>query len=181
MRTLALAAGETVGALFPIVDPIGNAPTFAALTRGWSREERLREARRAAIVMALVLLAFVAAGEPLLHFFGVSLESLKVAGGLVIGYAGFQMVVAPPRTHVSTDEPRSTSIAFAPMAIPLLAGPGAMGVVMGFEARDAGALRFPGFVLGILAIAATGCVGLRGSDRIISTLGEAGSDALAGI
>src|SRR5919197_4632766 len=123
MRTLALAAAETIGALFPIVDPIGNAPTFAALTRGWSRDDRRREARRAAILMALILLVFAAAGEPLLHFFGVSLESLQVAGGLIIGFAGFQMVVSPPRAHVSTDEAQSTSVAFAPMAIPRLEGP----------------------------------------------------------
>jgi multiple antibiotic resistance protein len=183
MRTVALATAEAMAALFPVVDPIGNAPTFAALTTRFGPDARRREALNSALVMAAILLAFLAMGEPLLHFFGISLEALQVAGGLVIGACGFQMVmaIAPPEPTTEQEEADRERIAFSPMGIPLLAGPGAMGIVMGLQARESDFLAIPGFALGIIAISAVTYVCLRLSGQLTRFLGRAGIDAITRI
>jgi multiple antibiotic resistance protein len=179
VRTFALAAGESFAALFPIVDPIGNASTFAALTKGLPPEARRSEARRSAATMAVILLVFLFTGEPVLRFFGISLEALQIAAGLVIGTYGFQMVMSiglPDPT--AANDPEQGSIAFSPMAMPLLAGPGAMGIVMGLESRDSGSLVIPGFALGIVALSALTYVCLRLGASLTRLLGRAGVEAL---
>jgi multiple antibiotic resistance protein len=179
---MALAAGESFAALFPVVDPVGNAPTFAVLTGGLPAQARRREARNSAVVMAVILLVFLALGEPLLRFFGISLEGLQIAAGIVIAVCGFQMVMSIGLPDPSDVDPgEGESVAFAPMAIPLLAGPGAMGIVMGLEARESAFLVIPGFAIGIVALAALtyGC--LRVGDRLGRLLGRAGLDAVVRI
>jgi multiple antibiotic resistance protein len=183
MRTVALAAGESFAALFPVVDPIGNAPTFAALTSRLDSRARRIEALKSAVLMAVILLAFLAAGEPLLRFFGISLEALQIAGGLVIAACGFQMVMAVALPDPANDlsQAERGSVAFSPMAIPLLAGPGALGIVMGMEARESDFLVIPGFALGIVAISALtfGC--LWGSAALTRFFGKAGVEAITRI
>jgi multiple antibiotic resistance protein len=177
---MALGAAESFAALFPIVDPVGNATAFAALTRRYPPALRRSEARKTAAVVAGILLVFLAAGEPLLRFFGISLEALQVAGGIVVAAAGFQMVmaIAAPPSLPGDAEAQQPSVAFNPMAMPLLAGPGAMGVVMGLEARESGFLVVLGFAIGILGIAALTYVCLRLGDRFVGLLGRGGIDAL---
>jgi multiple antibiotic resistance protein len=177
MRTVALAAGESFAALFPVVDPIGNASTFAALTAHRSNRERRSEARRSVIAMVAILLIFLVTGEPLLRFFGISLEGLQIAAGIVIAAYGFRMVMwigFPPSVQGDQDG----SIAFTPMAMPLLAGPGAMGIVMGLEARDSGSLVIPGFVVGIVVLATLTYVCFRLGDRVTRLLGKGGLEAV---
>lgn len=184
VRTVALAAGESFGALFPVVDPIGNAPTFAALTVRLGAAARRSEARKSAAMMAAVLLVFLAAGEPLLRFFGISLEGLQIAGGIVIAACGFQMVMAigpPDPAAAYGQEAERGSVAVFPMGIPLLAGPGTMGVVMGLEARESGFLVIPGFALGIIAVSALTYVCLRLSNGLIHLFGRGGVEAITRI
>jgi multiple antibiotic resistance protein len=183
VRTVALAAGEAFAALFPVVDPIGNAPTFATLTARLDSRKRRSEALRSAAVMAALLLGFLVAGEPLLRFFHISLEALQIAGGLVIAACGFQMVMAVglPDPVAQGNETERGSVAFSPMAIPLLAGPGAMGIVMGLEARESDFLVIPGFALGIIAISALTYVCLRASGTLTRFFGPAGVDAITRI
>jgi multiple antibiotic resistance protein len=179
VRTLALAAAESAGALFPIVDPIGNSATFVALTRDQSAERRRVEARNTAIIVASILIVFLIIGEPLLRLFGISLEALQIAGGLVVGTAGFQMVTGFGWYAADAPDKRAgTTVAFTPMAMPLLAGPGAMGIVLGFEARGSEFLAFPGFAVGILLISAVVYACLRLGDRIVALIGTAGLIAL---
>lgn len=179
MHTVAAAAAASFAALFPIVDPIGAAPTFAALTAGHSLQARRSEALRSAAAMAAILLVFLVAGAPLLHFFGISLEALQIAAGIIIAAYGFQMVTsrditgsrASPGEHVA-------SIAFSPMAMPLLAGPGALGIVMGLRARDSGPLVLPGFVIGIVVLAVLVYACLRFADNLRLVLGTSGLECL---
>jgi multiple antibiotic resistance protein len=131
--------------------------------------------------MAVILLVFLGIGEPLLRFFGITLEGLQVAAGIVIGAYGFQMVTAIGFISSNADQDREGSIAFTPMAMPLLAGPGAMGMVMGLEARDTGSLVIPGFVIGIVAMAAVTYVCLRLGNHLRRLLGKGGLEALVRI
>ena len=85
---LTLIAG-TVGALLPIANPFSTAPIFAAMTRGQKAESRDRQARLASVYMACILLVALVAGALILEFFGISLQALRVAGGLIIARIGF--------------------------------------------------------------------------------------------
>jgi multiple antibiotic resistance protein len=177
MRTVALAAGESFALLLVIVEPLGNVPVFVSLTGDLPAPRRRREALATALIVAAILLVFMLVGEPLLHYFGISLESLQVAGGLVIAVAGFQMTVGVPALGTGSSE-EGASIAFTPMAIPLLAGPGAMAAVIGLDARDAGSLKYVGFAVGIVAVAfiVYGC--MLGASWITERIGPAVVDAM---
>ena len=175
MHAALLAAGEGFLALLPVVEPFHGTATFLALTSQHSYEERRREARLTVIMVASILLVFMLAGEPLLHYLGISIESLEVAGGIVVAYTGFKMVTEPTEPH----PPGAVgSVAFAPMAIPLLAGPGALSVVLGLDAWDSGASKLPGLALGIVAIAGMLFLFFTFGARLIRFLGEAGLNAL---
>src|SRR5207248_7466753 len=93
MKTIAVAAGETVGVLFPIVDPIGNLPTFLGLTARHPPHARRQTIRTVVIVGALLLIAF-AAVEPVLKYFGISREGLQIASGIIVAHTGFRMITA---------------------------------------------------------------------------------------
>lgn len=176
MRVVALAAGESFGVLLAIVDPFANVPIFVSLTSEETAQRRRREAGTIAVLVAVILIVFMIAGEPLLHFFGVSLESLQIAGGVVIAVAGFHMATGGQAFVDLSEKPEhpgaGRSIAFTPMAIPLLAGPGAMGAVAGLDARDAGFLKYAGFAVGILGVALIVYLCLLFATWIADTLGH---------
>jgi multiple antibiotic resistance protein len=113
-----------------IMDPIGNIPIFLALTKGQSGPQRRRAAALSSTVAGAVILAFAIGGQQVLELLGISLESLQVAGGLLL------LVIALELLHPSGDDGRSaltsgdTNIALVPLGTPLLAGPGAIAATM---------------------------------------------------
>jgi multiple antibiotic resistance protein len=163
--------------LFPIVDPVGNVPTFIALTSRWEIERRKRLIARVVLFVIVGLSLFAAVGEPILHFFGVSLEALQIAGGIVIAYTGFQMITATEQFVRAEAQPGD--IAVSPLTVPLLAGPGAMAAILSLDSRDANvALALPGTIAGIVAIGACVFVAFRFGERISRGLGPGGIAAL---
>jgi len=163
------------GALFPVVNPIAIVPVFLVLTAQRPASERARIALKSSFYTFAILLAFLFAGEPLLHHFGISLEALQIAGGVVVGLAGLQMVTSD--VEVIGEEQKS-DIAFSPLAMPLLAGPGALGVEMGLEARRTSDTPAPGFVVAIILIGLVTLVCLMLAGQIVRFIGNAGIDAL---
>ena len=175
MHAVLLTAGEAFLALLPVVEPFNGTAHFLGLTSRHSHEQRRREAVLTAVTVATILLVFLFAGEPLLHHLGVSLESLQIAGGIVVGYIGFRMVTEPRDPH---DPEVHGSVAFSPMAMPLLAGPGALAVVLGLDAWDGGASRFPGLALGIVGISLMIFLFFTLGATLIRVLGEKGLNAV---
>jgi multiple antibiotic resistance protein len=92
---MAKAIGEMFGALFPVVAPIPMAPVFVSLTSHSTAAARMRIALKSALLVFGLLVIFLFAGEPLLHAFGISLEALQIAGGIVVGLTGLAMVQQP--------------------------------------------------------------------------------------
>jgi len=122
-------------ALFVILDPFAAIPIFLSLTQGYSPAERIRASRTAAATVAIVLITSALLGESLLHLLGTSLPSFRVGGGMVLLLMAFAMLRAQPdllrTTHSETAAAESKqSIAVVPIAIPLLAGPGAISTVI---------------------------------------------------
>jgi multiple antibiotic resistance protein len=169
------ALGEMFGALFPVVNPIAVVPVFLVLTANQSVSERTKIALKSALYVFGILVVFLFAGEPLLHHFGISLEALQIAGGVVVGISGLQMIMS--EIDVGDAETRR-DIAFSPLAMPLLAGPGALGVEMGLEGRRTSDIPSPGFVLAIILVALVVLALFLLAGQIVRFLGQAGLDAL---
>jgi multiple antibiotic resistance protein len=130
----------TLPAVLFIVDPIGLVPMFLALT-GQSPPEKSRAmAARAVVTAGLVLISFALFGSFIFKFFGVTLAAFRVAGGLLLMLTALDMLRAQsPTTKTSPAEAREgetlEDIAIVPLAIPLIAGPGAIATVMVLMAR----------------------------------------------
>jgi multiple antibiotic resistance protein len=178
---LGLVAG-TVGALLPIANPFSTAPVFAAITRGEKVDSRNRQARMAAIYMACILLISLVAGAVILEFFGISLQALRVAGGLIIARIGFQMLNPEPERPISRrDQDESAvkdDIAFTPIAMPLLSGPGSIAVTISMATSARGWPDYLPVALGIVIVALITWVILRYSTRIVDVMGRTGVNAL---
>src|SRR6267378_4679242 len=154
LRTLPHSAAATFLALFPIVDPFGGVPIFFTMTSSWTPEDRRRTALKTGIWVFVILVTFLFFGRFVLHFFGISLPVLKIAGGLIVANTAWGMVTASNRmtTEERSEALTKEDISLTPMAMPMLSGPGSIGVVMGLAAHADGFLAYLGMVIGIVLI-----------------------------
>ena len=155
MRTVPSAAAATFLALFPIVDPFGGIPVFYSITSDWPAKDRWLTAIKTSFYVFAILVVFLFFGRFVLSFFGISLPVLKIAGGLIVANTAWGMVTSTSRMTPAESHEATTKedISFAPLAMPLLSGPGAIGVVMGLAAHTDQGVAYIGMVLGIGAIA----------------------------
>ena len=122
--------------LLVVVDPLGLAPIFAALTRGFSEKLKRESAIRGTLLGTAILFLFALAGDVLLEALGIGLPAFRIAGGLLLFLLALDMVFARPSgiraTSVREQEEESyqQDISVFPLAIPLLAGPGAITTVL---------------------------------------------------
>lgn len=155
LRTLPHSAAATFLALFPIVDPFGGIPIFFSMTSSWTEHDRNRTALKTALWVLLILVAFLFFGRFVLYFFGISLPVLKIAGGLIVANTAWGMVTSHSRiTPEEKYEAREKEdISLTPLAMPLMSGPGAIGVVMALAAHVDSSASYLGMVIGIFAVA----------------------------
>ena len=179
-----------VGALLPIVDPLGGAPIYLAMTVGLTSAERSRMAKAVAINSFLLLLASALVGAYVLDFFGVSIPSVQVAGGIVVCMIAWSLLNSPnsppalernaPQTPTADDLSQQ---AFYPMTMPLTVGPGSISVALTLGANPA-----PGFrsllltalahAVGILIVAVGVYLCYRYAERILRKLGTTGTSVV---
>jgi multiple antibiotic resistance protein len=155
LRTLPASAAATFLALFPIVDPFGGVPVFFAMTSSWTESDRRRTAYKTGIWVFVILVTFLFFGRFVLSFFGISLPVIKIAGGLIVANTAWGMVtsharITPEESHDAADK---EDISLTPLAMPLMSGPGAIGVVMALAAHVDNASAYLGMILGITGIA----------------------------
>lgn len=157
VHDLPSAATATFLALFPIVNPLGGVPMFFSLTDDYSPEERRRTALKIAVDVIAILVFFMLFGRFVLNFFGISLPVLKIAGGLIVANTAWGMVTGSSRvtTEESSEALTKEDISLTPMAMPMLSGPGSIGVVMGLAADANHFLSYVGMVIGIVALGLT--------------------------
>jgi multiple antibiotic resistance protein len=170
----------TLAALFPIANPIGAVPVFYALTEPDSRTERKKAAQQIVINVVVILAAFLLGGRAVLEFFGISLNVLRIAGGLLVANAAWEMVTSRQRLTDSEQEARheQEDITFTPMAIPLIAGPGSIGVVIGLATKMTQWSDYLGCLIGILLFGLLLYVCLTLGESLMSMLGRNGLGAL---
>jgi multiple antibiotic resistance protein len=127
--------------LFAILDPIGIIPVIILFTAGMTAARRAHTGRIASLTVCAILLAALLIGQPLLAFFGISISSFRVAGGILLMLMAIKMLNGNlyqpvPGKDDSTDGEASSEMAIVPLSTPLLAGPGSISAVI-LEAHKA--------------------------------------------
>ena len=142
--------------LFVVIDPPGCAPIYAGLTKGATQAQRRNMAIRAAFIAGVILLIFALFGEQLLGALHIDLDSFRIAGGLMLFWIAFEMVFEKrtqrreERAEKVAATPEVEDVSIFPMAIPMLAGPGAIAAIM-LLMNEADDLAESATVLGALA------------------------------
>lgn len=175
----------TVIALLPISNPFTTVPLYLSLTAGNSKKWSQQQAFKAAIYMAGILLVFLWGGALIKEFFGISIPAIRVAGGIIIMRVGFNMLNPNDADDISEEakqESRSKrDIAFTPLAMPSLSGPGSISVVISMAAASNSVLDYFAVSIGILIVVLIAWLAMRGAPFISKLLGVSGLDALTRI
>lgn len=167
-----MAAGLSLGAMFPIINPIGHAPMFYAMTEGDTPGYRRRMAAKTAFYTTLILVIALFAGDSLLNFFGITLDDMRIAGGLMIAAAAWAMLGNNNRVSAAESEAAcdKEDISLTPMATPILAGPGAMSLAIGLTAYGKAPVAYLGYLAGFVAIGLMTWGALRYSDLLVRVM-----------
>jgi multiple antibiotic resistance protein len=170
---------QEIVALLAITNPLGAVPVFLVLTEGMSPPERSRAALRAAVAVVVILGVVAVAGRALLAAFGISMPALQAAGGLVVLLMGLEMLHGTP-TRIQYDqeaESRHEQV-LVPLAMPLMAGPGAITTVLTLSSR-ASAWRDLAILLGAVTVVGAATLGvLLSAHRVGGVVGSRGQRIL---
>ena len=124
--------------LISVVNPLGAVPLFLALSKDHTARERAITARQTSIYFTLILLAFFLAGSMILSFFGININAMRAAGGLIILASGYSLLSGKFEQHKAVDQKvrqeamHKSDISFSPMAMPMLSGPGSISLLIGY-------------------------------------------------
>jgi len=124
-------------AMLAIVDPLAILPIYANLTSDLTETDKARLAKRVGLAVTIALIVALFLGQYILTFFGISIASFRIAGGLLLMIMAFQLIYLPIAREPanSKSDPVDTQVV-VPLAIPLLAGPGAFSTVIVFSYRN---------------------------------------------
>src|SRR5262245_30028791 len=168
-------------ALIVIIDPVGTTALFAALTRGMSATQKRTVALRAVQIAAATLLVFAFAGDLLLAALGIGIPAFRIAGGVLLFIIAIDMLFAnqlglrglTPSENAEAD--RATDISVFPLAIPLIAGPGALTTMVLLMGRTSGSLMAQiGLIVVLLAVLSITLALLLICTRVVKVLGVTG-------
>lgn len=168
----AIAAGVLI--LFPIVDPLAAAPLFVALTAGDSDARRRRQANHAVAYMGAILVTFFLLGLGVLEFFAISLEGLRIAGGIMIIYAAQGMLQIEPKVGAveRAEALVKPDISLTPLAMPLLSGPGAIAAVVSLATQVRTVTDRAAVIIAIALVGLATWIILRGALSLHARVGS---------
>ena len=162
---------------FVVIDPIGCALIFHGLTADCDRHYVRKMALRATLISMMIVLAFAFLGEALLVKLGISIDALRVAGGMLLFVTAFNMVTRGESGKKWESGP-DVDISVFPMSIPLLAGPGCLTVTVLLFSQAAGAGANLLLVVAVIVIYLCACAALSLSSRITDIIGRTGDNIL---
>jgi len=152
------------------------------MTERMTPARRLGQLRAACCFMVAILVTFLVGGSLIMRFFGISIPGLRIAGGLMVAGIGSSMLTgaADRRTSDAGEgSPESDrDIAFSPLAMPMLSGPGSIAVTLGLTSLAKNWLDYAAIAIGIVAVALIAYATLRVSGSIVAFIGQAGMNAL---
>jgi multiple antibiotic resistance protein len=182
--------GVALVTLLPIINPVSTAVLLLSISEHLTPKERNRQITWACIYMTLILVTFLFGGHLIMTAFGISLPGIRLAGGLVIGILGYRMLFpgsAPISPEGKLEASQKTNLAFSPLAMPSLSGPGSIAVVITMSSTIDGqhgidrVLAFSAVVVAIVITALVSWLVLRGAGSLNRLLGVNGVDSLSRI
>ena len=174
-------------ALFSIMNPLGTVPVFVGLTKEKTRKEIINIAFYASLNVFIILLISFFLGKYLLIFFGISIQSLKIAGGMIITTSGFALLNGTFSKHkgmkkaVNEDASIRSDITLTPLAIPMLAGPGTISLLITYYQEYNSISEMLILTAAMLTISVVIFFILRSSNLIVKYMGASGLNALSRI
>ena len=176
IMTALLAA---VAALFPLMNPVGNTPIFFSITANDTPQYRRRQALKIAINVFVILTVCLLGGRYILAMFGLSVPILRLAGGLVVGHVGWGLLQQSPRLDEEADaEARDkVDVSLSPMALPIIANPGAMSVAISLGAGAKGVTMTVVALVALALLTVLNYVCLILGEPLVKRLGRNGMDA----
>lgn len=182
MLDIALTAFTT---FFVIIDPVGVVPLFMALTTGMDPKQQRHTAIKSVLIATGILLVFTVLGQPILKYLGISLAAFRIAGGLLLLLLAVEMVVVKSsglRSTTPSEDEEAThrpDVTVFPLAIPLIAGPGAIASVILLQSQYTGRYIEQGIIAGVMiGVLAMVLVGFLACDRIMKILGVTGINVI---
>lgn len=179
-----------IAALWPIVDPLGGAPIYLAMTSNLTSQQKTEMAKAVAINSSLLLLGSTLVGAYILDFFGLSIPAVQVAGGVVVCGIAWSLLNAPnasPPMAGKSPEVLGPDVlrqrAFYPMTMPLTVGPGSISVALTLGANPPKGLRplaltAAAHALGIVIVGLSIYLCYRYADRILKSMGPTGTSVV---
>lgn len=174
-------------ALFSVLNPIGTVPIFVGLTMSDTKKERSRISLWTAINVFIILIVSFFIGQYVLSFFGISIEALRIAGGIIIVGSGFSLLSGKfskkrgINKKTETEAQQRNDIALTPLAIPMLAGPGSISLLIAFYQEHHTTNEIFISCLAIFAIAIAIFAILRSAHYLSKILGASGIVAISRI
>ncbi len=172
--------------LVAAVNPVGIMPVFGSLTGHMTLEEKNKTAATANIAVAIILIIALLAGQMLLDLFSISLDSFRVAGGLLLLSIAFSMMSGKLGEDKQNKQEKSEyisreQIAVVPLAMPLMAGPGAISSTIVYGSRYPNMLDTLGIILTVVAFSFCSWLLFRSAPYIVRLLGQTGINVITRI
>jgi multiple antibiotic resistance protein len=167
-----VAVSVAFAAMFPIINPVGHAPMFYAMTIDDTPGFRRRQALKTSLYVFLILFVSLVLGHNILRFFSITIDDLRIAGGLLVAHSAWNMLnntsrVTPAEGDAAMDK---DDISLTPMATPILAGPGAMSLAIGLLSYGRSWIQYGGYITGCFLIALLTLICLRYSDSLVKVI-----------
>jgi len=174
-------------ALFSVLNPIGTVPIFVGLTEGYSKAELSKTSLWTAINVFIILMITFFVGQYVLEFFGITITALKIAGGIIITNSGFALLNGKFSKNkginkkAEEEAQERSDIALTPLAMPMLAGPGSMSLLIAFYQEHNSTSEIIWSCIAILVVAFVIFLILRSAYYLSRILGSSGIVAISRI
>lgn len=176
-----------VAALFSVLNPIGTIPIFVGLTQDYTKSERAKVSLTTSINVAVILLISFLVGQYVLTFFGITITALRIAGGIIITNSGFSLLNGNfsknkgINKQVEREVQTRQHIALTPLAMPMLAGPGSISLLIAYYQDHQSTHEIFFSCLAIIAVAIAIYIILRSGHYLAKILGSSGIVAISRI
>ncbi len=179
--------GLLLAALFSVLNPIGTVPIFVGLTQDYTKAERSRVSLLTGFNVFVILIISFFIGQYVLQFFGITISALRIAGGIIIASSGFSLLNGKFNKNkgiskqVEEDIQSRNDIALTPLAMPMLAGPGSISLLIAFYEEHKTTEEIIFSVLAILSVSILIFLILRSAHYLAKILGSSGIVAISRI
>lgn len=174
-------------ALFSVLNPIGTVPIFVGLTQDYTKKERSRVSLWTSINVFIILIISFFVGQYVLSFFGITITALRIAGGIIIASSGFGLLNGKFSKNkgidkkVQQDIENRNDIALTPLAMPMLAGPGSISLLIAYYQEHNSTNDIVASCLAIVVVSFLIYIILRSAHYLAKYLGASGIVAISRI